>query len=531
MPISAQHTKFEYPDYIAPLPADDLVKIALKKQELYDQGVAQVQSQVDAYTDLRNNLYRDVDKAYFDETMTKYVTAINSSAGLDFSKKANLNAVLNIGKPLEKDNNIISAIQNGREIQRRQKELKSLDQSKRNNSNDWFYMNDVQDYLNSDQLGVSLAKDKAYVEFYDISDKVMEYVKTFSKEQQDEFFAEMGKAGTPEGYIQKITQQGFNQTELANRVKSMLSTDPKAIQQLGIDARYNFNQLGKENAYKGYIEDQTLKEVAVSTRLQETQSAILDLEKSNAKIKSPIVSEQIKSLKQNLIELTQYSQQLKINSNKTIDQFNMEDYFEIYQNKFITNLANTYSTQKVSRDLKDDKIWDNMQKMNLEYYKATLDINKEKAKARIDASKSENLLKKKKEVWSMYNVAPQDLFNVPSILNDSSVNLDIDDLKLGDVFAEQKTLSVTPTPERNAVKEFFKLLNKGIDIPKGKESEAKIALQNRTFVINFKDGDTLTATGQDLFQIPISRLKDIESIAQANTIESFSARKKSSQFP
>lgn len=412
MPISHNHTKFEYPDYIAPLPADDLVKIALKKQELYDQGVAQVQSQVDAYTDLRNNIYTDVEKAYFDETMAKYVTAINSSAGLDFSKKANLNAVLNIGKPLEKDKNIINAIQNGKEIQRRQKSLNELDQTKRSASNDWFYMNDVQDYLNSNQLGISLSKDKAYTEFYDISDKVMEYVKTLSKEQQNEFFTDTD--GTPKGYIQKISQQGFNQTELATRIKGMLATDPKAMQQLTIDARYNFNQLGKDNAYVGYIEDQTLKEAAVSTQLQDTQNLIAELERSNARIKSPAVEQRIKSLKQNLVELTQYNQQLKINSNKTIDQFNMEDYFQIYENKFITNLSNTYATQKISRDLKDDKVWDNLQKMNLEYYKSTLDINKEKAKTQMASLDASKLLEQKVKLYKLYNIDPEDVVNVPN---------------------------------------------------------------------------------------------------------------------
>lgn len=543
MPISHNHTKFEYPDYIAPLPADDLVKIALKKQELYDQGIAQVQSQVDAYSDLRNNIYTDVEKAYFDETMTKYVTAINSSAGLDFSKKANLNAVLNIGKPLEKDKNIINAIQNGKEIQRRQKSLNELDQTKRSASNDWFYMNDVQDYLNSNQLGVSLSKDKAYIEFYDISDKVMEYVKTLSKEQQNEFFTDTD--GTPQGYIQKISQQGFNQTELATRIKGMLATDPRAMQQLTIDARYNFNQLGKENAYIGYIEDQTLKEAAVSTQLEDTQTLIAELERSNARIKSPAVEQRIKSLRQNLVELTQYNQQLKLNSNKTIDQFNMEDYFQIYENKFITNLSNTYATQKISRDLKDDKVWDNLQKMNLEYYKSTLDINKEKAKARIDASKGENLLKKRTELWKMNNIAPQDLVVIPKVLKDPTTNLDIDEFKLDDFLAPKESLRVAPMEEKERVQEFFSYILKGRpneDVQKALKALQKgdtltetqkntllnyrNSIANRTFVVNFKDGNTETVTGDDFLSTPIMRLRDIESIAQSNTIEEFTGRRK-----
>lgn len=521
MPISHNHTKFEYPDYIAPLPADDLVKIALKKQELYDQGIAQIQSQVDAYTDLRNNIYTDAEKAYFDESMTKYVKAINDSAGLDFSKKANLNAVLNIGKPLEKDKNIINAIQNGKEIQRRQKALNELDQSKRSAANDWFYMNDVQDYLSANKLGVSLSKDKAYTEFYDISDKVMDYVKTLSKEQQDEFFTTGD--GTTTGYIQKISQQGFSQTQLANRIKGMLATDPKAMQQLGIDARYNFNQLGKENAYQGYIEDQTIKEAAVDEQLSDTQSKIDTLEKSNARVKSPAVEQEIKKLKQNALELTQYKQQLVKNTSTPIDQFDMNDYFEIYQNKFITNLSNTYATQKISRDLKDDKVWDNMQKYNFESYKATLDIKKEKAKAKIEEGKSENLVKQRQYIWKMNNVAPQDLVVIPPSLNSQADNrYQTYPLSYFAGIAAKGNLNfnVPGGPEGEQAKRLTKFLE-----------DIKKADQNATYVINFQNGQTATMTRDDLLDdIQLKDLSTIESIAKSNTIEEFSGRRKSNEL-
>jgi hypothetical protein len=69
MPISAQHTKFVYPDYIDPLPADDLIKLAVKKQEMFDEGRSKVQQSIDAYGKIRNSLVRDVDKEYFDKNM------------------------------------------------------------------------------------------------------------------------------------------------------------------------------------------------------------------------------------------------------------------------------------------------------------------------------------------------------------------------------------------------------------------------------------------------------------------------------
>jgi hypothetical protein len=528
MAISAQHTKFVYPDYISPLPSEDLIKVALYKQQMFDEGVNKVQTQVDSYAQLRNDIYTPIEQKYFDETMVNLVKSVNDSAGIDFSKKANVQSVLGIGKPLERDTNIINAIQNGKEIKKRYQTLSEIDQDKRSPTNDWAYTNDIDNYLKANKLGMSVQKNKQYEEYVDISEIVVDLVKNLSPLEQEQF---IGKTdGTPQGYLEVLTKQGFDQTELANRIKGILSTDPKAARQLQIDTEYYYNRMGPERAYQAYIGDQTEKAAAITDQVQKGEQQLAILKQSNRNINSPSINADIKKLENELTLFKQYEAVALQNSSKRFEEFNPRDYFETYQNQFATRLANNYSVQKVTRDLKNDKVWDILQERQMQYLKFDLDMKKERAKATITAGSSENLLKKKKEIWSMYNVAPQDLVNVPSILNDSSINLDIDDLELGSVFAEKKTLGVTPGPEKNAVQEFFTLLNKGIPIPEDKKDEAKIALQNRTFVINFKDGDTFTATGQDLFKIPISRLKDIESVAQANTIESFSARKKESKY-
>ena len=255
MAISAQHTKFVYPDYISPLPAEDLIKVALYKQQMFDEGVNKVQSQVDAYSQLRSDIYTPVEQQYFDETMTNLVKAVNDSAGIDFSKKANVQAVLGIGKPLERDSNIINAIQNGKEIKKRYKTLSEIDQDKRSATNDWAYTNDVENYLKANKLGMSLQKDKQYEEYFDISEMVTEFVKELSPLEQQEF---IGKTdGTPQGYLEVLTQQGFSQTQLANRIKGMLSSNPKAARQLQIDTEYYYNRMGPERAYQAYVGDQT----------------------------------------------------------------------------------------------------------------------------------------------------------------------------------------------------------------------------------------------------------------------------------
>lgn len=377
MAISAQHTKFVYPDYISPLPAEDLIKVALYKQQMFDEGVNKVQSQVDAYSQLRSDIYTPVEQQYFDETMTNLVKAVNDSAGIDFSKKANVQAVLGIGKPLERDTNIINAIQNGKEIKKRYKTLSEIDQAKRSATNDWAYTNDVENYLKANKLGMSLQKDKQYEEYFDISEMVTEFVKELSPLEQQEFIGQTKK--TPQGYLEVLTEQGFNQKQLADRIRGMLSTNPKAARQLQIDTEYYYNRMGPERAYQAYIGDQTEKAAAITDQVQKTEQQLATLKQSNARVNSPLVQQEIKKVENDLKLFKQYEAVALQNSAKRFEEFNPRDYFETYQNQFVTNLANTYSVQKVSRDLKDDKVWDVVQKRQMEYLKFDLDVKKDAA--------------------------------------------------------------------------------------------------------------------------------------------------------
>ena len=90
---------------------------------------------IDSYNSLRSSILTDVEKEYFDKSMGNLVKAISNSAGLDFSNKANVQAALNIGKPLERDTNITTAISNGKEVSRRQAELAKMGPTQANQIN------------------------------------------------------------------------------------------------------------------------------------------------------------------------------------------------------------------------------------------------------------------------------------------------------------------------------------------------------------------------------------------------------------
>ena len=392
MAISAQHTKFVYPDYISPLPSEDLIKVALYKQQMFDEGVNKVQTQVDSYAQLRNEIYTPIEQKYFDETMVNLVKSVNDSAGIDFSKKANVQSVLGIGKPLERDTNIINAIQNGKEIKKRYQTLSEIDQDKRSPTNDWAYTNDIDNYLKANKLGMSVQKNKQYEEYVDISEIVVDLVKNLSPLEQEQF---IGKTdGTPQGYLEVLTKQGFDQTELANRIKGILSTDPKAARQLQIDTEYYYNRMGPERAYQAYIGDQTEKAAAITDQVQKGEQQLAILKQSNRNINSPSINADIKKLENELTLFKQYEAVALQNSSKRFEEFNPRDYFETYQNQFATRLANNYSVQKVTRDLKEDKVWDVLQKRQMEYLKFDLDMKKGNAEKQTEKLNTYNRMTK-----------------------------------------------------------------------------------------------------------------------------------------
>lgn len=354
MPISAQHTKFVYPDYISPLPADDLIKFAEKKQQMYDEGVSKVQQSLDTYNSLRGSILTDVEKEYFDKSMSNLVKSISNSAGLDFSNKANVQAVLNVGKPLERDQYITTAISNGKEVSRRQEQLTKMKPGERSVVNDHFYMKDVQDYMKSGKLGQKIGYGKEYTPYVDLSKDWMEFMKTQEPDQDESFNmnSTMGPA-----YIEKVTVEGYNTTDLANKFKSFIATDPNKVRQFQMDAGYSLEQVGTESAHQGYVEDMQAKATTAAKNAELFKAETDRLQKAYNTTGSATVKAQLEQTKQKAVYYEQSRLLAEQKAATTLEDFDLGEYMEIYQDKFATNMGNMYATQKVSRDLITNQYW------------------------------------------------------------------------------------------------------------------------------------------------------------------------------
>jgi hypothetical protein len=359
MPISAQHTKFVYPDYIESLPADDLIKLAVKKQEMFDEGRSKVQQSIDAYGKIRNSLVRDVDKEYFDKNMSNLVKAINQNAGLDFSVKGNVDSVLNIGRPLENDATLLGAVDSAKTYNSMMEEYKKLDPKLKSPVNDYFYFKDIAAWKNNGDVGTKLNY-QSYKPYQEGTGK--KWGEAFSKIKPN---IETQIVPTGNGrYIQKTVVSSVDQGRVRDAYMSMLT--PAEMEQLQMDAQYkylNSNQDAIKGQYQGHMNE----------TLQLSNAQIEDLEnrKVIAKQKNiPMDDPRILEIDRNLSKAYMQRDILAGRASRGLADIPDNEVINFLQDQTIFDASNAYAYTQVEKDLDTDQY-------ALKAYASQVDIQKE----------------------------------------------------------------------------------------------------------------------------------------------------------
>jgi hypothetical protein len=315
--------------------------------------------------------------------MDNLVKTINSSAGLDFSMKGNVQAVLNIGKPLERDEYITTAISNGNEITRRQETLGKLKSDERSAANDADYFEDVQDYMKSGKLGYKLGS-KEYTPYIDISKEINERMKG-AKENGTVDIMMDGK------YIKTESTKGLTEDQVAAKIRAGLGG--KEYNQLRIDAMYDLKQRGVEQGHAEVVNYYAnLKQTSEAILLQSqnnlkaaqdayaktpTESARLDLEAVRGPLEEARV--QVEVANKNLTKVSDPT------------NFNPNQYVNLFTDKFISNQSNAYVYKQVEAKIEADPygtIEANSRKaMNLAAYNSQLRMQENEQKSNLASAK------------------------------------------------------------------------------------------------------------------------------------------------
>jgi hypothetical protein len=369
MPISARHTKFEYPDYISPFPADELIKLAVKKQEMYDEGRSLVQKQIDTYGQIRNQLVKDQDKEYFDKSMGGLVKAINQSAGLDFSNKSNVQAVLGIGKPFESDSNLINAVNSSKNYTKMMEDYKKLDPKLKSPSNDHAYFKGIKSWMDNPNVGAQLG----YSQYKPYADGV---VKKWGELEKDlkpniETVYEQSADGR---WITKQKISGVDQERFMKAYMSSLT--PQEMEQLQMDASYSLDVKGKENVFEKWQQSQQSNLGAYNRQVEE-----LEGKRQQAVSKLGENDPMTLKLDAEIKKAKMYRDATADKASKTLDTINDAELVSYLIDDQVFNAAEGYAYQQVESDLNENKY-------TLEAYKSSLNIGEYQAKAQVDIQKA-----------------------------------------------------------------------------------------------------------------------------------------------
>jgi hypothetical protein len=347
MAIAADHNKFVFNEYVNPIAADDLIKVAVKKQEMYDEGRKQIKQVYDQYGKMRSMIVNDNAKNYFDQELGKLFKNIQQNAGLDFANLGNVEAVINLGKPFENDEYIKNALENGLEYQKRTSELSGLGKDQRSADNDLVYMYDMNEYMNNGGLDTKVTKNKSYPKFIDISEKMRQAEKEV---EGDEFTTyEQG----PRGYIQEIQHKQKRREDIQRRL--MESLTPEEMSQFQIHAQADMLKLGKDAIYQTWVgHNKENKLVANQTRKEAMQelARLRNIPKPTSEQLAQIRTlESIR--KENEDTISAADQNIGMNP----DEFDMEEYLPFYTKRFVDGMASRLAFNKTKSALKEDRVY------------------------------------------------------------------------------------------------------------------------------------------------------------------------------
>lgn len=344
MAISHRHRPFEYPEYISPLPADDLIKVGTIKQSLYNEGIEKIQKRIDELDKYGFDLVKPEDKKYFSQEMDKFIKSVNESAAkTDFSVLPNVRNILSIGRPIENDPNILNAIQSTAEYRRRQKELAKIPTKDRGPANDWLFMNDAESWLNDGKVGSKLSSGKTYTPYVDPAKYVSEMVTKMKGNIEAEVRAENGFL--QESQVEEITQQ---------RLKAWMETSlpSQVVNQIKLDAMYEAKDLSSEEI-KNYYFDKTYKAHEQIDEMLGILKQLPTLNKAQQNMYNQL------TIQKDVLQNELYNIQ---NSEEDARELYINDAFD----KFITGQAQAYAYRKEKESWKANQFDLNVQRANLQ---------------------------------------------------------------------------------------------------------------------------------------------------------------------
>lgn len=350
------------------------------KQQKFDQNVAKLQNAADQFAILK--VKRGVDQEYINNRLNEVVRTTNSAMkGMDLSDDNFYTSLAaNVGQVL--DDNVKTAVLSTRQIQAEDAAMEALQKNDKDgkysqiNHQYAIAKSDRARYLTSDKLGDGYRGGFNYIEYRDLSKKVLENLPKLAEGLKESFlkFVDQGSFRAMETY-DKVDQ---------DKIKEAMSIvfDQKDMAQLDVDSWATYGNVPLDvlkSEYESYVRPKVDK-------IEE------DLNTLQIRLKQDISPDEKAEIRKEIEDRQTYLEEVRSNNDfDSLLQANGREAIEqrLYKGQFFETIANTYGYKErfVKRELdevhaKNVELTEKQRQFDLEYELKVdrLEFDKEQAK-------------------------------------------------------------------------------------------------------------------------------------------------------
>ncbi len=345
----------QFTPYIQQLPVEDMVQVGMHKQQLYDQGVQKIQSQIDNIAGL--DIIHDSDRAYLQSKLDELTSNLRGVAAGDFSDQNLVNSVSGMTSQLIKDKNIQNAVASTAKFRKENTRMeKAMNEGKAKAANIWKFREEANKYLSSTKIGENFSYG---YEQYDVDNQktALEAIKSVHPSlSQVDITHVVNQDGSIDykqlsDVMKRNKIEGVSSLQIQKAISAAFGADN--WRQLQLDGEYQLKGISNEQLkeyttrqYEGLIKDNKKQ----LDHLKSLKKFIVNPEEVNK------LDEQIKDYEYLLGDGKTPGKLEKdyLNNLKTIDEDPNIIKGEIYKNGFIKQFGDAFSwTSQTSEILKN----------------------------------------------------------------------------------------------------------------------------------------------------------------------------------
>lgn len=382
----------QFNPYIQQLPVDAMVKVGMYKQQKYDEGVQKIQTQIDKVAGL--DIYKDISKEYLKSKLNELGTNLNTVAAGDFSNFQLVNSVGGMIKQIGNDPIIQNAVISTQYVRKGQKEIEiARKEGKSAVQNEMDFYNNIKQWENDGKLDSQFSG--SYSPYVDVNKKYFEVLKTLHSDLREEDIPyEVNSDGSINYQKTAIAMQRVSKEQLsADKIENALraSLTPAELNQLSIDARYTFKDVGVPELSQASLEKYNAQIKDNNERIQDligfanlsssdpkqkkkAEDAITELKNKNIQLKEQF-SEEIKEVRAN-----PDAAKISIYKNASISSFAKAHAWEHNKENLLKNPIIEYKQWEVEQNLRERNFNQTVAEFNWKKQAQMIDWDIEKTK-------------------------------------------------------------------------------------------------------------------------------------------------------